>query len=238
MKRITFALIVTGLTSLGIAEATSVNAAPAAKDPVGATATKPVAQIAKAHGLDQWHQVTAIAFTFNVQKGERTVSRSWHWETHSNKVTFRPTEGEAVTYHRHDLSSLDEATGKIDHKFINDTFWLLLPLHLQWAKEASITDLGPQPLPLGDGVADHAIDLTYPSDGGGYTPGDRYVIYTDADWKILQWSFHRGSRDEASLVTTWQDAQTFGPLTLYTTRNNPDAGFRMTFTDIKVTIAD
>src|SRR5262249_44642716 len=48
--------------------------------------------------------------------------------------------------------------------FINDQYWLLLPLHVAWDRSATVTDQGMNKLPLGNASADRVV-VKYPPEG-------------------------------------------------------------------------
>jgi len=124
---------------------------------------------------------------------------------------------------------------KIDAKFINDTFWLLLPLHLSWSDDVKVRDMGEATTPLGK-VKARRIRAAYPPDSGGYTPGDMYHLYVDGDWRIMEWTYHKSGADEATLATRWTQTEQAGPLKLNTEFRNKRTGFHLWFTDISVRV--
>lgn len=196
-----------------------------------------VGKLVEAYGLDRWRDVKTIAFTFNVKKGERRIARSWKWELVENRVTL--TEGDSsTTYDRDDDIARRSVPKKehlaIDAKFINDSFWMLLPLHLSWSDEVQIKDGGMKPLPIGEGKA-REIVVTYPKVGKGYTPGDLYKLYVNDAWRITQWTFHRGGAKSPSLKAAWVEPKQVGPLHLNTRFTWRDGKFELWFSDVAVT---
>ena len=136
-----------------------------------------------------------------------------------------------------------------DAHFVNDSFWLLLPLHLKWAgRDVTITDHGlkarqrpgtrmndaGQTIDAGIDLERH-VTVAYASSGGGYTPGDRYELYLDMNDRIVRWDFHRGGATEPTLTTTWTGYQRFGPLLVPPERRGA-GDFRLFFTDVEVTM--
>jgi len=208
--------------------------------PVGAAEADPAAELARAHGFDRWDQIQAIRFTFSVRMGDRTTQRAWRWRPAENTVRMVvPPAGEGqaqrvVTYDRDALKGAPARVIKADRKFINDSFWLLLPLHLTWAADAVVRDTGDHALPLGDGRA-RRIVVQYPEQGG-YTPGDRYELYVDEDAWMRQWTFHRGGAAAPTLATRWTRPARVGPLLLHLGRRNEASGFEMAFTDVAVRV--
>lgn len=198
----------------------------------------PVARIVAAHGFDRWDRVEAIRFTFTVIRGESVSKRGWHWRPGENRVRMTVDDPEApdgkriVAYDRDELEGAAKRVIDADRKFINDSFWLLMPLHLSWAENVEVKDTGPHALPIGEGEA-RRIVVQYPRQGG-YTPGDRYDLYVDKDWRIVQWTFHRGGGEKPNLATTWEAYAKAGPLVLSLNRRNPGSGFAITFPNTAV----
>jgi len=192
-------------------------------------------RIARAYGLDGWNQVQELRYTFNVKVGEREVKRSWIWQTKERRVTFRDelAGGEPITYFQGDVGGdASDELKTVDHRFINDQYWLLFALHVAWDEAASVTTETDQPLPIGEGVATK-VTVQYP-ETGGYTPGDAYDIYVGPDDRILQWVFREGGQTEPSLATTWEDHRRFGPLLIPTKFTSGDGTFRLWFTGVAV----
>ena len=114
-------------------------------------------QIAKAYGLDSFDQIDAIRYTFTVPGAN--LSRSWEWEPKTDKVSYEGKDKDGkpikVSYLRSELNTQPDAVkNEVDPAFINDNYWLLLPLHAYWDRSATVTDQGVQQLPLGNGSAE------------------------------------------------------------------------------------
>jgi len=199
-----------------------------------------VERLQKAAGLDRWERIEAIRFTFSVRKGDIHVSRSWRWEPKTHRVWFegKGPDGKPlkISYNRTRLAEASPAARAVDPNFINDTFWLLAPLHLGWAKDVTIEDFGSHSLPIGDG-AERRIIVTYASHAGGYTPGDVYELYVDDRWRIVQWVYRHGGRTKPSLVCKWDAYRPVGPLRLSLARTGVDKSFHLIFSDVAVRLA-
>ena len=201
-------------------------------------------RIGPEYGLDHWDDVEELRYTFNVRSGGREVRRSWVWRVKRRTVTFRDdiAGGEAVTYSLDDIgeTTKGEATTeelkKIDHRFINDQYWLLFALHIAWDTGAEVTAADGEPLPIGEGTATK-VTVQYPEEGG-YTPGDAYDVFVDADGRVVQWVFRQGGQPEPSLATTWEDQREFGPLVIPTRFRSSDGSFELWFTDVEVITLD
>jgi hypothetical protein len=193
------------------------------------------ADLAGLYGLDGWDQIEELRYTFNVRSGDREVKRSWVWRVADREVTYHDemSEADPVSYSQDDIN---ENTGdelkKVDHRFINDQYWLLFALHVMWDKDATVTETAGQPLPIGDGTATR-ITVQYP-ETGGYTPGDAYDIYVGEDGYVTQWVFRQGGQAEPSLATTWEDHRRVGPIVVPTRFRSADGGFELWFSDVSV----
>jgi len=184
-------------------------------------------QIAKTYGIDSWDQVEAVRYTWNGEiTGLFKASRTWTWEPKTNKVTFEGVDKDGkpqkVTYPRSELSTQPDAVKKVDSGFINDNYWTLFPFHAYWDTSATVTDQGMQKLPLGTGSAT-LVSVKYPSQAGGYTPGDTWNLYVGKDNRIHVLEFHHGGDAKPSLViATWTGYKKAGPL-LFSTEHRGTA---------------
>ncbi|MEQ1572290.1 MAG: hypothetical protein ABMA64_42085 [Myxococcota bacterium] len=188
-------------------------------------------------GADRLDQVGELSFAFVVERGgEVKVNRRWSWRPADGSVTLRVGDAEPVTFTFGKPST--DAEKQADAQFVNDTFWLMPQLHLSWAGPADpiVTDGGEVARPIGDGAA-HLVTLQYAAAGGGYTPGDAYDLYLDADGKIVAWAYWKGGKTgpAPSLVTTSEGYVQAGPLTLATEHHTADGSFRVSFADVGVT---
>src|SRR2546425_894204 len=137
-------------------------------------------QIAKTYGLDSFPQIEQLRYTFNADLGELKLSRTWIWETKTERVSYEGKDKTGkllkLTYLRSQLNSQAAVVkDEIDPAFINDKYWLLFPLQLSWDTSAKVEDKGAGKLPLGKGSAKRVV-VKYPSEGG-YTPGDTYELF-------------------------------------------------------------
>jgi hypothetical protein len=178
-------------------------------------------QIAKTYGLDSFGQVEAIRYTFNLQIPGLNLSRSWEWEPKTGKVSYEAKDKDGkpvkVTYMRSDIGSQSEAVKKeIEPGFVNDNYWLLFPLHAYWDASATVTDQGMHKLPAGNGSAE-LVEVKYPAEAGGYTPGDTWELYVGKDNRVEYLVFHHGGAAKPSLVSaTWVGYKKAGPLLIST----------------------
>jgi hypothetical protein len=184
--------------------------------------------VAKAYGLDSWDQIQAIRYTWNGEiTGLFKAAHSWEWEPKTNKVTYEGKDKAGkpvkVTYIRTQLSSQpDNVKNEVDPSFINDNYWTLFPFHAKWDTSATVTDQGMKQLAVGSGTA-RLVSVKYPTEAGGYTPGDTWDLYVGKDNRVKQMVYHRGGTNKPSLVTaTWTGYKKAGPL-LFSTEHRGTA---------------
>jgi hypothetical protein len=176
-----------------------------------------VERLAKTYGLDSFGKIEAIRYTFNAEAPGLNASRSWIWEPKTDQVTYEGKDKSGkpvkVTYLRSQLDSqAADAKDDIDPNFVNDNYWLLLPIHFFWDTSATVEDAGMQKLPLGKGSA-RKIVVKYPSDGG-YSPGDTWDLYIGTDGRIHEIGYHRGGPNKLEVMATSTDYKKAGPLLL------------------------
>lgn len=201
-------------------------------------------QIAKTYGIDSWDKIDAVRYTWNGEiTGLFKLSRTWTWEPKTNKVTFegkdkdgKPTK---VTYVRSELSGQPDNVKTVDSGFINDNYWFIFPFHAYWDTSATVTDKGMQKLPIGTGSAD-LVEVKYPQEAGGYTPGDTWNLYVGKDKRIEVLEFHHGGNVKPSLViATWTGYKKAGPLLVSTEHRGTADGkpLHVWFTGVEVKLA-
>jgi hypothetical protein len=174
-----------------------------------------VEKMAKTYGLDSFKQIQSIRYTFTLQSPILTRSESWTWEPKTDRVTF---EGKGksgkpvkVTYLRSQLGSQSaEVKQDIDSRFVDDQYWLLLPLHV-YSDGAPVQNAGEQKLLLGKGSAEKVV-VKYGS--GGYSPGDTWELYLDPDGRIQEMAYHRSGPKKLDVIATWATYKKAGPLLL------------------------
>jgi hypothetical protein len=142
-------------------------------------------------------------------------------------VSFEGTDKDGkpvkVSYLRSELSSQPDAVkNQVEPSFVNDNYWLLFPLHAYWDTSAAITNEGMQKLPQGTGTATKVV-VKYPSEAGGYTPGDTWELYVGKDNRVEQMVYRRGGDKKPSLViASWTGYKKAGPL-LFSTEHKGTA---------------
>ncbi|MEM0913117.1 MAG: hypothetical protein AAGK09_00730 [Planctomycetota bacterium] len=189
--------------------------------------------IAERHGLADWPAVTRLAFTFNVETANRRVERVWTWAPHTNAVTLFENSTTTAFTHGPDVPEADRAA---DAKFINDTYWLLMPFYLVWAD----CELSPPTILDGDDKPDVLSDIdgpitmttvTFPT--GGYTPGDAYDLYLDETNLLIGWTFRRGGKPGGNVMPFFDHVTQHG-ITMALDHQRPGGGFRLWFTEVEV----
>ena len=185
-------------------------------------------RIAKAHGVDHFHNTEFLQYTFNVQRDTSISSRTWNWF---------PKTGEILAINGVDSTKfmqtkVTEELKRTDHRFINDKYWLLFPFQLVWDEAITATNAGKQVAPI-SGIEMTKISIQYGNEGG-YTPGDAYDIYIDDDWIIREWAFRRSGQEQPNLITTWQDYVELNGMLIATNHLNKDGSFRLFFSDLEV----
>jgi hypothetical protein len=208
----------------------------------GAQQLPPVAeQMAKTFGLDSFGKVEAIRYTFAIPG--LIPPRTWVWEPKTDTVSYEGKDKDGkpvkITYRRSELSSQSDAVkNEIDPGFVNDQYWLLLPLHVAW-DGATVTDEGKHETPLGKTSAEKIV-VKYAA--SGYSPGDTWDLYVGPDKRVVEMTYHRAvpAPKLPNLVNAkWEGYKKAGPL-LFSTEHHGTAdgnAFELTFTDVAVKVA-
>jgi hypothetical protein len=181
-----------------------------------------IEEIAKTYGLDSYGQIEAIRYTWNGEiPGVFKLSHAWEWEPKTGKVSYEGKDKDGkpvkVSYVRSELAKQPDAVkNEVEPAFVNDNYWLLFPFHAYWDTSATVTDGGMKKMPLGNGSAE-LVTVKYPTELGGYTPGDTWELYVGKDKRIEQMAYHRGGPKKPSLVlATWTGYKKAGPLLVST----------------------
>jgi hypothetical protein len=181
-----------------------------------------IEQIAKTYGVDSFGKVEAIRYTWNGEiTGLFKASRTWEWEPKTGKISFEGKDKDGklvkVTYLQSQLNSQPaNVKDQVAPSFVNDNYWLLFPLHAYWDTSATITDQSMQKLPVGGGSAT-LVSVKYPTEAGGYTPGDTWDLYVGKNNRVGQFVYHRGgSKPPKLVIATWAGYKKAGPLLIST----------------------
>jgi hypothetical protein len=197
-------------------------------------------QIAKTYGLDSFGQIEAIRYAFNAQRPGVDVSHSWVWQPKTDQVSYEGKDKDGnpvkVTYVETQLNGESALVkDEIEPAFVNDNYWLLLPLHVYWDSSTAVEDMGMQKLPLGNGSAKR-VAVKYPSEGG-FSPGDTWELYIGSDNRIEELVYHRGGPKKPSVViASWADHRKAGPLLISTDHRGTADGkpLRVWFSNVSV----
>jgi hypothetical protein len=197
-------------------------------------------QMAKTFGLDSFGKVEAIRYTFAIPG--LVPPRTWEWHPKTDTVTYEGKDPQGnptkVTYKRSEIDSQsDVVKNQIDPGFVNDQYWLLLPLHVVW-DGATATDEGMQETPLGKTSAQKIV-VKYAA--SGYSPGDTWDLYVGPDKRVVEISYHRAvpAPKLPNLVyAKWEGYKKAGPLLFSTEHHGTADGhpFELTFTDVAVKV--
>jgi len=185
-------------------------------------------QVAERYGVDAFEQLNNINFTFNVKKGEKQVLRDWKWYPKSDLV-IKYTENDTIEYKR---SNISESNKKNDGQFINDSYWLLFPLHLKWDKGGyDYTVEKNVRTPITDTLTTKLV-IKYKSDQG-YTPGDIYELFLDDNLKIVEWVYRpNGSKNGKGVV--WEEEKDFKGVKIPLKHRNKEGSFKLWFENVAV----
>jgi len=188
-------------------------------------------KIAHAHGFEHWKNVSEIKFTFQVNRDTiKGNGRTWIWQPKTDNVIMI-TSKDTISYNR---SKIDSTYINTDSAFINDKFWLLIPLQLVWDTSATISEPKKVLAPISKKEL-YMITLTYPNQGG-YTPGDAYDIFYDEQFIIKEWIYRKGNSAEPSLTTTFENIKHYNGIKIATDHKQADSNWNLNFTDIEITL--
>ncbi len=187
---------------------------------------RPIALIPEHYGLEKFNQLDTLAFTFNVKKGEKMVKRHWIWSPKTQKITSIIGQ-DTFSFFQNNLDSLSIPYNK---KFVNDSYWMLFPFHLAWDKDFFDVTYGKDVAPI-SGATLSKISIQYKKEGG-YTPGDRYDIYWDANLDIKEWSYFKEGDLSKSLHVTWDKPITKAGVTISTFHKTKADDFELWFDNI------
>jgi hypothetical protein len=183
-------------------------------------------QVAKAYGFENWDQVKSIGYTWNVQRDSATVvSRTWKWNIQDSTVSYAGADT-SFTY-----SLTADSLPEKDGAFINDKYWALMPFQLAWDKGYTyeVTEKASSPI---QGLPSTKLSILYGTEGG-YTPGDAYDLYLDANHKILEWTFRKGNAPEGR-TWTWEKSVPYGPIQISLEHKDPEGKRFIWLTDVTV----
>jgi hypothetical protein len=189
-------------------------------------------QVAKAYGFENFDQIKAISYTWNVQRDSvTTVSRQWKWNIQDSTVYYSGADT-SFTY-----SLIADSLPKQDGAFINDKYWAMMPFQLAWDSGYTHEATENVATPI-KGSNSTKLTIVYNSGepkapGMGYTPGDAYDLYLDENKMILEWTFRKGNAPEGR-TWTWENVGQFGPIKLAQDHLGSDGNRFIWLSDVKV----
>ncbi|RRO13861.1 hypothetical protein [Flavobacteriaceae bacterium 14752] len=184
-------------------------------------------KIADAYGFENWPKVEKIEFSFVVNPGEKEMLRHWIWHPKKQQVTL-VNENERISYKR---SNVMEEFVKTDKAFVNDSFWLLFPFQLEWGVfNYETVENVISPIQQKESTK---LIVKYPNEGG-YTPGDRYDVYLNENYHIIEWAYYPSGKKEPALTNTFEDLSNFNGIKINMIHRNPETGFQLNFRDISI----
>ena len=187
-----------------------------------------IEMIARAYGIDSFNKLNKLQYTFNVSRHDTLlVARTWLWNRESGDITMI-TDQDTVNYQQ---ANITEELKKVDHRFINDKYWLLFPFQLVWDSNMTYTNMGSQKAPI-SGNELTKLTVQYGEDGG-YTPGDAYDLYLDDNWIIREWEFRKSGKESPGSMISWEGYAEYNGIKVATDHFNKDSGLRIYFSDIK-----
>lgn len=202
--------------------------------PLAAAADRPALadKVATAAGIETWSRLATLRFTFRVIPRDMVRTHAWDIASGTVEVTNAGATRSIPTAGVVDAADAERAGAH--QAFVNDSYWLLFCLHVRW-DDATLTDLGRVAVPqLPDLGERPALAVQYPTQGG-YTPGDRYVLYLGDDHLPVAWAFHKAAAEAPSLVVRWLDWKDLHGVKVPTRFTTPDGKDFIRFEDVAAT---
>lgn len=184
-------------------------------------------EVAVAAGADQLDQVAELDFRFVVVDGEARVFEADHrWDLKNGRARITWTDREGVKYDALLDVATKRASGTIDGakaagdaqkrlsekayaRYINDTFWLMMPLKL-FDPGARLELLSPRDI---EGEPHQILRLSY--DGVGLTPGDVYTLVVNPEARrVVRWEMQLEGSEGPPKGVSWEAYRPVGPLVL------------------------
>lgn len=183
-------------------------------------------------GSDAWESTRFLRFDWIVEReGETAVRRSHAWDRWEGDYrlaytrdddsrvvalfslptlasdTLSPAGDVWVDGGRLEGSARDSALDQAYRAFVNDSYWLLMPL--KWRDPGvHLAYAGREELP--DGEAYPAVHLTF-DEGLGVTDDEYWGFVDPESGEMVAWRFHLEADDQEGPVIWWRDWRTFGP---------------------------
>jgi hypothetical protein len=197
------------------------------------------ADLARAAGADQLREVAEIDFRFVViDQGARVFAADHHWDLAHGRARITWTSRDQKKYDALLDVGARSAEGTIDGvpargdaqkelsekayaRYINDTYWLMLPLKL-FDPGTKLELEAPREIA---GEKHEVLKLSF--DGVGLTPGDVYWLFVNREAnRIVRWEMLlEGSKERAGV--TFEDYHPVGPLVLAHDHRDEKSGRRV-----------
>lgn len=178
-------------------------------------------------GTDRLAEIGELRFTVVHAEDGATETHGWVWEPPTGRVT-RIGADDSLSFALG--RPQNDAERAADQQFLRDTFWLAPQLHVGWAAgHAALVDHGPATFA---GQPVRRIELRYSPTAGGYTPGDAHDLYTDAEGRIVGWSYRPAGGAVPTVTVAFEDWVAVGPLALATVRRTADGAVPVSFRDL------
>lgn len=184
--------------------------------------------IAKAHGIKNWGKITSLEYTFNIDREENHMERTWVWHPKSGEVEMLHNDQKS----KFNINNVNDDLAEKHQKFINDKYWLLFPFQLIWDDGFTHQVKENIKAPI-SGDKTTQVTIQY-NKNDGYTPGDKYKIYVNESHQIQEWGYYPDGQNEPATETTWDDYTTQKGLIIAQMHQNKDASFKLYFTDLKI----
>ena len=200
-------------------------------------------KIAQAYGIDSFGQIDAVRSTFKIDFPGRKVAQSWIWEPKADRVTYEGKYKDGnpvkVTYVRSQLTSQPEETNR--SKFQQPSVLAVASLPCLLGQQRQGRRYWHAQTADRRGSARRVV-VTYPAQGGGYTPGNTWEMYVGPDNRVQQltWRLGPGAHSIVSVVNSkWQDYRKAGPIVVSLDHRGTgdDKPLRIFFTDVAVKLA-
>ena len=189
-----------------------------------------------AYRVERFDELTGLRYTFHARLGARELARAWEWEPRTGRVrATSPDEPFEATVYFRGAEGPPESSRELDARFINDQYWLLFPVHAARDAGARPVERGPATSPI-EGLELRQLTVQYMGEGG-YTPGDAYDLFLDADGIVREWVYRRDGGEEPTRTARWSEPVELGPILASLEFDGPDpAEFRVWFTDVAVRV--
>ena len=167
--------------------------------PTPTWATEPaLKELGAAVRHDAWPTISRIKFTW--EHVPRAIKRSYDWDLSTGKVVVT-IDGQPVTVPASGVGLVGPDQEAAHKAFINDSYWLLFEHRVQ---DDKVTVASERTQPAAVDPKNHGISVQYPSQGG-YTPGDRYVLWIGLDGRPTHWENFPGGEPVAKFLISRTD---------------------------------